>query len=358
VTNSEKIPKKFAKNYPRGGSFLLRLFDVFDAAKTIQWFENKGVNLKTEKDGRMFPDTDNSETIINCLLETSKKLGLLIRTSAGVKTIQQIDLDPYERFEIELFSGEKIKAYSILYATGGSPSIHGYHILQSFDIQINNPVPSLFTFNIAQSSIINLSGLSVSEVTVKIVGSKFESNGPILITHWGFSGPAILKLSAWAARYLSELGYEFKIAINWCNSLNGNELNNFLEEKKIANPKKIIQSNPLFGLPSRLWVWLCENSDISKDLLWLDISNKKKNKLAENLQNCPFQIEGKSTFKEEFVTCGGVDLSEIVPDTLEAIKVKGLYFSGEILDIDAVTGGFNFQAAWTTGFIAGKNLGN
>jgi predicted Rossmann fold flavoprotein len=358
VTNSEKIPKKFSKNYPRGASFLLKLFDVFDANSTVNWFESREVPLKTEKDGRMFPETDKSETIIDCLIFTARKLKIDVRTSAGVKNIVQLTNNELNRFELELFSGEKILAYSIQYASGGSPTLQGYHILQSLGVEINTPVPSLFTFNVEDSDITDFSGLSTTNALVRIVGQKLEAEGPILITHWGFSGPAVLKLSAWGARYLNECNYKFKILISWCNHLSAKELSESINQILVSNPKKIIQSNPLFGIPSRLWIWLCEQSEITKDLLWLDVSNKKKNKLLENLQNCPFTINGKSTFKEEFVTCGGVQLEEVNSKTLESLKVPGLFFSGEILDIDAITGGFNFQAAWTTGYIVGKNIGN
>lgn len=356
VTNVEKNPKKFSKNYPRGSAFLLNLFKQFDAQNTIDWFVNKGVSLNDEPDGRMFPITNKSETIVECLVGNARKNKVEIWTSSGAKSIQLIENNENERFEIELFSGEKIKAYSVLYAAGGAPSISGYNILKPFHFQINNPVPSLFTFNIPDSDIVSLAGLSVTNVSVRIVGHKLESEGPLLITHWGFSAPAILKLSAWGARLFSELGYNFKILINWVNDLNMNDLTIKLEQIKKSNPKKTIQSNPMFQIPSRLWIWLCEKAEIEPTLLWLDISNKKRNKLIENLQNSSFEVKGKSIFKEEFVTCGGVDLAEINPETLESKKVPGLYFSGEVLDIDAVTGGFNFQAAWTTGFVVGKYI--
>ncbi len=356
VTNIEKNPKKFSKNYPRGSSFLLNLFKQFDQEKTVEWFQNQEVSLVAEADGRMFPSTNKSETIVDCLIGTARKNKVEIWNSSGVKAINKIENTAEIRFELELFSGEKLNAYSVLYATGGSPNITGYSILQSLDIQINKPVPSLFTFNLAANSIIELAGLSVPNAKVKIVGTKLENQGPLLITHWGFSGPAILKLSAWAALELAQCNYHFNILVNWVNDLNYNELTIEIDKIKTTNPKKVIQSNQMFGLPSRLWVWLCELAEIDNKLLWLDISNKKKNKLLENLQNCTFEINGKSTFKEEFVTCGGVKLAEIKPETLEAIKVPGLFFSGEVLDIDAVTGGYNFQAAWTTGFVAGNNL--
>jgi predicted Rossmann fold flavoprotein len=357
VTNVESNPKKFSKNYPRGGAFLLNLFSEFNSKDTIIWFENRGVPLKAEKDGRIFPVSDSSESIINCLIDAARKAGVKIHVSSGVKNIAQIIGNETERLAIELFSLQIINAYSVLYATGGSPSINGYNILQSLHFQINTPVPSLFTFNLLKSDIIALSGLSVGNVAVKVAGEKMQNDGPILITHWGFSGPAILKLSAWGARYFAETEYKFKILINWCNEFSNKEVELAFDQIKLTNPKKVIQTNPLFNLPSRLWLWMCAQSEIEPNLLWLDISNKKRNKLIENITNCAFDINGKSTFKEEFVTCGGVDLFQISNKTCESNTIKGLYFGGEILDIDAVTGGFNFQAAWSTGYVAGKNLG-
>jgi predicted Rossmann fold flavoprotein len=357
VTNVENHHKKLSKNYPRGGAFLLNLFKLFDSDSTRKWFESRGVALKAEKDGRIFPVTDDSETIVTCLQYNAKKAGVRVVASTGVKNIALLEGVENERFAVELISGKTILAFSILYATGGSPMIHGYNILQGLGFQIQPPVPSLFTFNLLKSDIVTLSGLSVPNALVKVAGEKLQNDGPLLITHWGFSGPAILKLSAWGARFFADRNYKFKILINWCN-LDIKNIEMTFDEIKKSNPKKIIASNPLLNIPTRLWQWICEQSEIEKDLLWLDISNKKRNKLVENIANCPFEIDGKSTFKEEFVTCGGVDLAQIDKDSMESKAIKGLYFAGEILDIDAVTGGFNFQAAWTTGFVAGINIGN
>lgn len=357
VTNVEPNQKKFSKNYPRGGSFILNLFKVFDNQATIDWFKDNSVNLKAEKDGRLFPTTDKSETIVNCLLYKARALGVKIFASTGVKLITKIERDSEFRFQLQFYNGDNFQVNSILYAAGGSPSLNGYLVLQSFDFQINKPVPSLFTFNVTNTDIIHLAGLSVNNATVKVISEKLENEGPLLITHWGFSGPAVLKLSAWGARIFSEKSYKFKILINWNNEYDFNKINTEFDLVKKNHPKKVIVSNPLFDLPSRLWAWLCIQSEIENSLLWLDISNKKRNKLLDNILNCPFEINGKSTFKEEFVTCGGIDLSEIDPISMEAKKAKGLFFAGEILDIDAITGGFNFQAAWTTGYIAGKHIG-
>jgi predicted Rossmann fold flavoprotein len=357
VTNVENHHKKLSKNYPRGGLFLLNLLDIFDTQATRTWFEARGVPLKVEKDGRIFPISDDSETIINCLLYNAKKAGVKVVTSAGVKNIIQISESENERFSLELLSNKAINAYSVLYATGGSPMIHGYNMLQTLGFQINSPVPSLFTLNLQNSNITELSGLSVPNAIVKVAGDKLQTDGPLLITHWGFSGPVILKLSAWGARYFNENDYKFKILINWNGDFGTKDVESQLDTIKKNNPKKVIVTNPLFNIPSRLWAWLCVQSGIEINLLWLDISNKKRNKLVENITNCPFEINGKSTFKEEFVTCGGVDLAQIDANTMESKTVKGLFFAGEILDIDALTGGFNFQAAWTTGYVAGLNLG-
>ena len=356
VTNIEPNHKKFSKNYPRGSSLMLNLLKEFDNQSVMDWFQQKNVPLKTEKDGRVFPVSDNSASIVNCLIYTARAYSVEVKTSHGVKFIQKNEATEPFPFTLELLNGEFLHAHAIQYAAGGAPSLTGYTVLQSFDFQVNKPVPSLFTFNVHNSEIVNLAGLSVPNATVKLMGEKTEQSGPLLITHWGFSGPAALKLSAWGARLLAEKNYEFTILINWVADCNHNLAEAEIEQLKKSNPKKNIISNPMFGLPQRLWQWLSEKSEIEKDLLWIDISHKKRNKLIENILNCKFEIKGKSTFKEEFVTCGGVDLSEVDPNTMEAKKVKGLFFSGEILDIDAITGGFNFQAAWTTGYLAGKNI--
>lgn len=353
VTHACFDNKKLAKFYPRGGSFLRPLFNQFNAEDTVQWFENLGVKLKEEADGRMFPVTDYSETIASCLEEQTRKLKIKVQTSAGVKSLI---IAEGKVTGLELLSGEKLSTDTVLITTGGNPQASGYDWLSSLGHGILSPVPSLFTFNVPGSVFVQLAGVSVPEATARIAGRKLSQSGALLITHWGFSGPAILKLSAWAARELAEMDYKFSLLINWLGETSENEAKETIAQVKKDHPKKLIASNPLFNLPSRLWKLLCSVSEIEDNLRWIDISNKQGNKLTENLINCQHNVNGKSTFKEEFVTCGGINLNEINPLTMESKLISGLYFAGEVVDIDAVTGGFNFQAAWTTGFVAGKNM--
>ena len=353
VTHDCQDNKKLSKSYPRGGTFLRSLFNQFNVQNTIQWFNNEGVTIKTEADGRMFPTTDNSETIAQALEQKARKLGVEVRTSFGVK---KIVIEEYKIKGIELLDGEIMEADSVLITTGGSPNITGYQWLMDLGHSIISPVPSLFTFNIPNSPFHELAGVSVPKATVKVAGKKLLQDGALLVTHWGFSAPAVLKLSAWGARDLADLQYDFQILINWIPDLNENQVRDFFTTYKKNNPKKLIQSNQLFDIPARLWKKFCELSEIDENLRWIDLTIKHTNKLVENLLNSSHKVQGKTTFKEEFVTCGGIDLSEINPQTLESKLIKGLFFAGEVLDIDAVTGGFNFQAAWTTGFVAGGNL--
>lgn len=340
------------EGYPRGGKFLKTLFKSFSNKDTVRWFEQRGVKLKAEPDGRMFPVTDNSQTIIDCLLKEIQKKRIEILTGTAAETITKSD----NFFTILLSNGKNITAHKILIATGGNTSEKSLEWLQQAGIKINPPVPSLFTFNIPDSPFKPLSGISMSNCQVRITGTKLEEHGPVLITHWGLSGPAILRLSAWGAKELAEKNYQFVVMINWVG-LTETEIRNQLEEIKTADLKKIITSNPCFAIPKRLWEKLCELSGITEGLRWVDLSNKNRNKLMENLIRCQLQVKGKTTFKEEFVTCGGIDLNEVNPDTMECKKIPGLYFAGEVLDIDGITGGYNFQAAWSTGFVAGKAMG-
>jgi predicted Rossmann fold flavoprotein len=353
VTHACFDNKQLAKFYPRGGTFLRPLFNQFNAQDTVKWFEKHQVTLKKEADGRMFPITDNSETIAQCLEQKARQLGIDVRTSFGVKSILISD----EKVKgVVLISGETVPADRLLITTGGNPNIDGYQWLIDTGHQVVPPVPSLFTFNVPNSPLLDLSGVSVPYATVKIAGKKLLQDGALLITHWGFSAPAVLKLSAWGARDLAALHYDFSVVINWNPTISENNIRETVAQVKKSNPKKLIQSNQQFDIPSRLWKRFCELSDIDEHLRWIDISGKQINKLIENLINSSHQVKGKTTFKEEFVTCGGIDLNEIHPETMESKIIKGLFFAGEVLDIDAVTGGFNFQAAWTTGFVAGKNL--
>ena len=353
VTHACFDNKQLAKFYPRGGSFLRSLFNQFNAQDTVKWFENQGVELKKEADGRMFPISDNSETIALCLEQKAKKMGVTVMTSFGVN---KIIFKNHQITGLELQSGEILPANVVLITTGGNPNITGYQWLMDTGHRIVPPVPSLFTFNVPTSHFHDLAGVSVQKVSVKVAGKKLIQDGALLVTHWGFSAPAVLKLSAWGARELADLTYDFTAIINWIPDVSENKIRQTFDEIKKSNPKKLIQSNQQFELPSRLWKRLCELSEIDENLRWIDLTVKHTNKLIENLMNSSQKVQGKTTFKEEFVTCGGIDLSEINPETLESKIIKGLFFAGEVLDIDAVTGGYNFQAAWTTGFVAGKNM--
>lgn len=357
VTHQPLDLRFFVKNYPRGEKLLRKLFSQFDANDTIQWFEQKGVKLKTESDGRMFPVTDSSQTIIDCLTRTARSLAIEVRTSIGVRTFAWADAQTGHRFSLFLENDEILTADKVVIATGGHPKRAGFDWLSHHGHDIVEPFPSLFTFNVPNGYLLPLAGVSVQDTHVRISGTKHEWRGPVLLTHWGFSGPAILKLSAWGARDLAALQYHFTFRINWLPDMNEQQVREFLIGEKTNTPKQQVMSHTRFGLPSRLWKAFAEKAEISENLRWADATNKMLNRLAEILTNSQFEVNGKSTYKEEFVTCGGVALSEVNQATLESKKIPDLFFAGEVLDVDGITGGFNFQNAWTTGFVVGKALG-
>lgn len=353
VTHQPSSPTSFAKNYPRGQSFLKKILTQFDATDTMRWFESRGVRLKTEPDGRVFPQTNSSQTIIQCLLKQADQLGVEIRTGVSVKNFEIID----NQFLLHLHNDAPLKVDRLIVATGGSPKMQGFDWLTQHGHDVAPPVPSLFTFNTPQNSLRTLAGISVNPVEIRIPKLKLLSNGPLLITHWGFSGPAVLKLSAWGARELAELNYRFQIRINWIPGKNFDSLQSWLHDLKVKHPKQQLSAHPQFGIPARLWRWMAENAGIDRNLKLIETPHKKLNKMATQLTDGLFEVEGKTTFKEEFVTCGGIELTNINPLTMESTKIKGLFFTGEVLNVDGITGGFNFQNAWTTGYIAGKNVG-
>lgn len=353
VTHQPSSPTSFAKNYPRGQSFLKKILTQFDATDTMRWFESRGVRLKTEPDGRVFPQTNSSQTIIQCLLEQADRLGVEIRTGVSVKNFEIID----NQFLLHLHNDAPLKVDRLIVATGGSPKMQGFDWLTQHGHDVAPPVPSLFTFNTPQNSLRTLAGISVNPVEIRIPKLKLLSNGPLLITHWGFSGPAVLKLSAWGARELAELNYRFQLRINWIPGKNFDSLQSWLHDLKVKHPKQQLSAHPQFGIPARLWRWMAENAGIDRNLKLIETPHKKLNKMATQLTDGLFEVEGKTTFKEEFVTCGGIELTNINPLTMESTKIKGLFFTGEVLNVDGITGGFNFQNAWTTGYIAGKNVG-
>ena len=348
------------KKYPRGASFLKKAFHHFFTTDTISWFNERGVELKTEADGRMFPVSNSSQTIIDCLMKEANKYGVEIMMNAEVKQLTTGN----EQFAIQLSGDKTINADYVCVASGGYPKTVQYEWLRSLGHYIEDPVPSLFTFNLPAgqagmpgNAITALMGVSVENAVVKIAGTKLVSEGPLLITHWGLSGPAVLKLSAWGARELAIGNWQFAILVNWVPDFNENSLRAKMQQLRfdIAS-QKIANRNP-FGLPNRLWEFLLQQSGINGDLRWADVPAVLQNKLIKNLCVQEFKVSGKTTFKEEFVTAGGIDLSEIDFNTMQSKKIPHLFFAGEIINVDGVTGGFNFQNAWTTGWIAAKGIG-
>jgi flavoprotein, HI0933 family len=351
VTHHCFDPINLSKHYPRGEKQLRSVFKKYQASHTLGWFASRGVELKVEEDGRMFPLTDNSETIIECFLSETRKYGIAIKTGVSVVSIKQ----GFKNFEIKSEKGDDYLAARILIATGGNPKPEAYAFIRDLGHTIKPPIPSLFTFNDATKVFSDLMGIAVPQAEIRIVGTKFKQEGPLLITHWGLSGPAVIKLSAWAAEYLYSVHYNFTVLVRWIGPAKEDWLREFLQSQKATKPKQKIHSHPSFDLPQRLWVRLCAQAGIPEERIWGEIAGRNMNKLLENLIRCPFVIKGKTTFKEEFVTCGGVDLKEVDLETMESKKVKGLFFAGEVLDIDGETGGFNFQAAWSTAFLAAKS---
>ena len=349
VTHACFKPSLLSKFYPRGEKQLKKAFSVFQPKDTVEWFAKRGVSLKAEIDNRMFPDTNNSQTIIDCFLKEARTKDIKIVKNNAVSSFEPNDKGIYLNFKTGNQQFDKV-----VLATGGSPKMRGFEWLEKTGHTIVEPLPSLFTFNMPKESITELMGLVVENATVRIQATKLQYSGPVLVTHWGMSGPAILKLSAWGARLLFKKSYQFNIQINWLSIKNEEEVNSILIEKESSiRKKKIANANP-FTLPNRMWVYLLERVQINPDLPWFELSKKNKNKLINVLLNDVYEVCGKTTFKEEFVTSGGVSLEDVNFSTMESLKCKNLYFAGELLNIDGITGGFNFQAAWTTGFIAGK----
>lgn len=355
VTHACFDNRQLIKHYPRGEKALRLLLNQFDTAATVRWFESRGTRLKTEADGRMFPQTNTSETIVNCLLDTARRLGVQVRTSCGVAALTPTPAG----WQVRLLTGETLDADRVLVATGGFPQASAYGWLPEQSDPLLLPVPSLFTFNVPDSPLLPLAGVAVADAKVSVVGEgvKQEQRGPVLLTHWGFSGPAILRLSAWAARDLSAVDYRFTLRLNWVPALNDTSLRDALQAFRQQNGRKLVVSQNPFGLPSRLWQALATEAGIADTQRWADLPAKPLNRLAERLINSQFRVVGKSTFKDEFVTCGGVAFEGLNPDTLESKTQPGLFFAGEVLNVDGITGGFNFQSAWTTGYVAGRHIG-
>ncbi|WP_109832813.1 BaiN/RdsA family NAD(P)/FAD-dependent oxidoreductase [Reichenbachiella versicolor] len=350
VTNGAKTILELVKGYPRGANKLKKLFREFSNVEVQKWFAEKGVLLKEESDGRVFPISDSSQTIIDCFRSQTDVLGVKIRTSAAVSQIIT-----ESNMAITLVVNEEEEKYDkVIVATGGSPKVEGLKWLYSLGHKISDPVPSLFTFNIDDWSLRKLQGSVCKNAQVSVQGTKLKATGPLLVTHWGFSGPAILKLSAFGARDLAIKDYLFKIQINWTGGLSFEEVSENLNQIVKGNPNKQLLNYKPFGVTEKLWVYIISKSNLPVKKKWSELGKKGINKLLNTLTNDVYDVKGKTTFKEEFVTCGGIAWDSIDAKTMQSKEVSGLYFAGEILDIDGITGGYNFQAAWTTAYVAAR----
>lgn len=351
VTRATFDMAEMSKGYPRGANFVKKTFHQFFTKDTIKWFEERGVTLKAESDGRMFPITNSSQTIIDCLLDEASKYNVVVRLKQEVKRINITD----SVFSIETHD-YTYKADYLCITTGGVSKRNNADWLYHLGHTIEPPIPSIFTFNLQKHPITQLMGISVVDVKVKVVGTKFSETGPVLITHWGLSGPAILKLSAYAALELAKMNYTFSIVINWISKYQEQEARDLCHQYRKTHAAKSIFNTHVFQLPNRLWHFLLQASEIDEDTKWADLPSKKLNLLIQNLAQYNCSVNGKTTFKEEFVTAGGIALSEVNHHTMMSKLVPNLFFAGEILNIDGITGGYNFQNAWTTAHNAAVNI--
>ena len=344
--------KEMSTKYPRGEHFVRKAFHQFFTTDTIEWFETRGVKLKTEADGRMFPVSNTSQTIIDCLMKEANSYGVEILMNREVKKLKVKN----QKWEVSLMNDEELIADYVCVASGGFPKLSQFDWLNGTGHTIVEPVPSLFTFNIPKHPITELMGVSVPNATIKIQATKLKNSGSLLITHWGMSGPCVLKLSAWGAKELQKMNYNFTISVNWLGDAKEDETRKKIQETRITNASKKISNTNLFQLPNRLWQFLLQVAGMRDEWRWADLPTKEQNKLIQLLSNHEFNVQGKTTFKEEFVTAGGIDLKEVDANTMQSKLHPNLFFAGEILDVDGVTGGFNFQHAWTSGFIVAKAI--
>lgn len=340
------------KKYPRGAAFLKKAFNHFFTTDTIKWFEERGVPLKTEVDGRMFPESNSSESIVECLLRETNRYGVQIWMNREVTGIRQSGA----AFELQVNGVEFMTTDYLLIACGGYSKAAQFEWLKSTGHTFETPAPSLFTFNMPDNDIRSLMGVSVTPAQVKINALKLQEKGPVLITHWGMSGPAVLRLSAWGARALQEQQYVFSIMVNWLPAFNEQTLKAVFQQKRFELAAQLVHNRNPFGLPQRLWQFLATESGVPDTMRWADLPAKEQNKFIKQLCVHEMGVKGKTTFKEEFVTCGGINLGEVDANTMMSKLVAQLYFAGEVMDVDGVTGGFNFQHAWTSGFIAAKSI--
>ena len=352
VTNATFNNRLLSENYPRGEKFLRKAFEQFNAQDTVNWFESRGVALKTYPDNCIFPLSNESQSIIDCFLNEARKLGIELQTNQSVEQIRKTDYG----FEIETNQGIH-SADRVIITVGGQAKSTWFTAIESFGHNIIPPVPSLFTFNMPNEPIKALMGVVIEHARVRMEGQKLLGIGPLLITHWGMSGPAILQLSAWGARILAEKNYNCSILVNWLDEMKEEGLRQEIQSIQKIHGAKMLQNHNPFPMPNRLWIYLLEKNEIKPEMRWQDLVGKHANKLINTLINDRYDVQGKTTFKEEFVTAGGIDLEEIDVKTMQSKLIPGLYFAGEVTNIDGITGGFNFQGAWTTGYIAGKSCG-
>ncbi|MGJ8725635.1 MAG: NAD(P)/FAD-dependent oxidoreductase [Roseibacillus sp.] len=349
VTHDCPDPRELIKNYPRGHRSLHGPFHRFNATDTIAWFNDHGVTLKTEADGRMFPATNTSETIVQCLTNAARKHHIEVRNRSKVTALESL---PNDGYTVHLADGSILQGANILIATGGLRGAEARQTVRDAEHEFSSPVPSLFTFHIDDPRLTDLQGVSVPLATASAL--KESMAGPILITHWGLSGPGILRLSAWNARRFADCDYRFNLKVNWTGNLLPQEVETILNtERKNHSTRSIAKRSLIEGITIRFWTRLCQAAEITEGQTWANLTKKQTQELVHQLTAAEFQVTGKSTNKDEFVTCGGVHLKDLNLKTMESKTQAGLYFAGEVLDIDGITGGFNFQAAWTTGHLAG-----
>jgi len=353
VTHACFDPREFSARFPRGEQAMIAPLRQFQARDTVAWFEMHGVQLKTESEGRMFPTTDSSQTIIDCLLGAARAAGVKLILNCGVNCVARTTDGC---FQLTLNNGETVACDRLLLATGGCRTPALGQLAVSLGHTLESPVPSLFTFHIETPWLRGLAGLSVESVKVSVPGTDLRESGPLLVTHWGVSGPVILRLSAWGARILHGMNYRFPLHVNWLPHFNPELLAAKFQRQRALQPAKFIVNSPAETLPARLWEQLVLASGIARDTRWSALGRSAQHKLTQQLLRTEFQVTGKSLNKDEFVTCGGVRLGEVNFKTMESRICRGLFFAGELLDIDGITGGFNFQAAWTTGWIAGRAM--
>jgi hypothetical protein len=353
VTHACFEPKALVEHYPRGGQALLGPFHRFMTGDTMAWFEARGVPLKIEADGRVFPVSDRSQSIIDCLMSAAETAGVQVSTRSKVTALRPPN-EANGTWQVvtaqQVFSADRV-----LLASGSNPAT--WDLLQELGHQVETPVPSLFTFNVADHRLAELPGVAVADAEVQVEGSKLQASGPLLVTHWGLSGPGVLRLSAWGARELHQRAYDFDLRVNWQPGQTPEDWMVHWQTLRQQQPKKQVVKSPQGALPARLWQSLCAQAGIPSPLRWAELTRMQAEALANELAQGQYAVRGKSTFKEEFVTCGGVSLREVDFRRMASKRLPGLFFAGEVLDIDAITGGFNFQAAWTTGWIAGHAMG-